>query len=80
MVKVIKPKSKTETTRIKVQLSLDVLQELKLYQDFIGEDDIDYIIEEAIKQIFYAKEFKDWKKDRSKSNTKVSEKNKETVI
>lgn len=80
MVKVIKQKPKAVTQRIKIQLNLDVVQQLKQYQEFIKEDDLDYIIQEAIKQIFEAKEFKDWKKDRSKSDTKEIEKTNEQVI
>jgi hypothetical protein len=60
----IKPKNKTNKTKIRVDLEAQVLEELKLYQECIGEEDTSYVIQEAIKQLFKAKEYRVWKKEK----------------
>lgn len=69
MVKLVKPKSKEKKVKIKLELSSTVWEELKQYQEFIGEEDTDYVIQEAVKQILDAKVFKDWKKEREEKES-----------
>ena len=65
MVKIIKPKAKENTVKVKLELSSLVWEELKQYQEFIGEEDTDYVIQEAVKQILEVKAFRDWKKENT---------------
>jgi|LFRM01.2.fsa_nt_gb post-segregation antitoxin (ccd killing protein) len=64
----IKPKNRTKKTKVRIELDVQVLEELKLYQECINEDDTSYVIQEAIKQLFKAKEYRDWKKEREENS------------
>jgi len=65
MTIVIKPKLKNKTTKVKIELSEKTIERLKKYQQYIGENDTDYIIEEAINQIFGHKPFKVWEAEEA---------------
>lgn len=68
----IQPKERIKKTKIRIELDEEVLEELKLYQECIGEKDIDYVIQEAIKKLFTARAYKNWKKDRETKQININ--------
>jgi len=65
----IQKKNVVAKAKLSVNISKEVEQDLVQYMEFIGEEDKNYIVEEALKIVFKKdKEFDKWKKAKATQN------------